>query len=156
MARASLALALLLPLAALLGSPGVCAAGERRGVQEIGATVGYGTSDRGNVQLAPLYAHAAWFLPDCVDKPLARHNSQYLSVTSRDPSPIKGLTECSALVSNSANVFSIFGRIPCEGKKACAFMCGCWYCNGAIGRGANLVSEGRRGCGCTVANAVTH
>jgi hypothetical protein len=46
----------------------------RDGVQELGLAAGYGTSQRGNVEIIPLSLRAAWFLPDLIDDRLAPHH----------------------------------------------------------------------------------
>jgi len=63
-----------LALAALALTPSTARAGERSGLQELAITTGYGFSDRGNVQIVPLYARFAWLFPDVIDEPLARNN----------------------------------------------------------------------------------
>jgi len=74
MLRLPLALAVLVSLALGVVAPGAARAGERSGVQELGLATGYGFSERGNVQVVPLFFRAGWFLPDVIDEPLARHN----------------------------------------------------------------------------------
>ena len=64
--------ALVLATIALAPDPGT--AGERSGLQELAVSTGYGFSDRGNVQVVPLYARFAWLFPDVIDEPLARHD----------------------------------------------------------------------------------
>jgi hypothetical protein len=64
--------ALALAIIALAPEPGI--AGERSGLQELSVSTGYGFSDRGNVQVVPLYARFAWLFPDVIDEPLARHD----------------------------------------------------------------------------------
>jgi hypothetical protein len=46
----------------------------RSGLQEFSLTTGYGFSQKGNVQIVPLYARFAWYFPDLIDEPLAQHN----------------------------------------------------------------------------------
>ena len=46
----------------------------RHGVQEWALKLGYGTSQRGQVEIMPVYGQAGWALPDAVDLPLRRHN----------------------------------------------------------------------------------
>ncbi|MEW6272451.1 MAG: acyloxyacyl hydrolase [Thermodesulfobacteriota bacterium] len=73
MHRWSLAAALFVALALVpLASP-AGAAGERSGLQEMGVASGYGFSERGNVQVIPLFLRFGWFFPDVIDEPLARH-----------------------------------------------------------------------------------
>jgi hypothetical protein len=49
-------------------------AGERSGLQELAVNTGYGFSERGNVQVVPLYVRAAWLFPDVIDEPLAANH----------------------------------------------------------------------------------
>jgi hypothetical protein len=44
----------------------------RSGVQEWGVKLGYGTSQRGQVEIMPVYGQVGWAFPDLVDVPLRR------------------------------------------------------------------------------------
>ncbi|HZR80460.1 MAG TPA: acyloxyacyl hydrolase [Candidatus Binatia bacterium] len=45
----------------------------RHGVQEWGVKLGYGTSQRGQVEIMPVYGQVGWSMPDVIDLPLRRH-----------------------------------------------------------------------------------
>lgn len=62
-------------LALVLPSP--ASAGDRSGLQELAFTTAYGFSDRGGIQVIPLYARAAWLFPDVIDEPLASVNLNF-------------------------------------------------------------------------------
>ncbi len=47
---------------------------DRTGVQEWGLLSGYGPSSRDGIFLVPLFARAAWLLPDVVDEPLHEYD----------------------------------------------------------------------------------
>lgn len=64
----------LLAIGILALTPSSGRAGERSGLQELAVTTGYGFSDRGNVQIVPLYARFAWLFPEVIDEPLARND----------------------------------------------------------------------------------
>lgn len=54
--------------------PSAAAASDRNGLQELAFTTGYGFSNRGDAQIVPLYARAAWLFPDPIDDTLASAN----------------------------------------------------------------------------------
>jgi len=74
MHRPSRAAILVLVSAIIAVSTAPTGAAERSGAQELAVTTGYGFSERGNVQVVPLYVRAAWLFPDVIDEPLARNN----------------------------------------------------------------------------------
>jgi Lipid A 3-O-deacylase (PagL) len=49
----------------------------RTGVQEWGVKLGYGTSQRGQVEIMPVYGQAGWAFPDVIDQPLQRHHIDF-------------------------------------------------------------------------------
>jgi len=46
----------------------------RSGLHHFGFRVGYGYSDRKDVQVIPFYAHAGWLFPECIDGPMRKWN----------------------------------------------------------------------------------
>lgn len=50
---------------------------ERSGVQQWGLKLGYGTSDKGQVEILPVYGEAGWSFPDVIDQPLIRHHVDF-------------------------------------------------------------------------------
>jgi hypothetical protein len=77
MLRSLRARILTLTVLTALALPALAGAGERSGLQELAVNTGYGFSERGNVQVVPLYARFAWLFPDVIDEPLARHNVNF-------------------------------------------------------------------------------
>jgi opacity protein-like surface antigen len=74
-ASRALALALAVAVAGAIATAAAAADAEpapRSGIQEWGVKLGYGTSQRGQVEIMPVYGQLGWAFPDVVDIPLRR------------------------------------------------------------------------------------